>query len=158
MLKVATLVFLLLLVSCSITKNTGSTVEAKDAINETNRIVRQAFRDQDVQTILDFHHPEVEKVFAWDNYQRGHQDMEQALSSLFENYEVVFQEKARHLESLKVTGDSAVMIARFALEGIPKKPSVEPFVYSGVTMIVYVRYPHSPTGWVTLREMVVPGQ
>ena len=128
----------------------------RNDIIETNEAIRKGFVEQDIDAILMYHHPEVEKVFAWDDYQKGHTDMREALSQLFSNYKVSFRGEASEMESLKILDDSAVMIANFTLDGEPVADDGEPFTYSGKTMIVYVKSSTSKTGWVTLREMVVP--
>lgn len=132
---------------------------AKDdvaAIKHMGQIVQQAFRDQDIDTILKYHHPEVRKVFSWENYQIGHKGMRGALEDLFENYQVEFRNEGLGPPNLEVLGDSAVMIRDFVLVAVPKHDKVEAFEYKGRTMIVFVRSSESPTGWVTFREMAIP--
>lgn len=121
---------------------------------ETNRKVREAFKRQDIASILQYHHPRVEKVISWNDTQLGHAGMEKALSKLFSEYNVTFlpvQDKA----NIEIFGDSAAMIRTFKLKGTPKTTGLNPFVFEGKTLIMYVRYPESPTGWVTAREMLM---
>ena len=94
-------------------------------------------------------------MFAWDDHQVGHDDMRKALQNLFKNYQLAFEGSAETMRSLHVNGDHVVMIADFTLVGSPKDEQMDPFTYSGVTMITYTRDANSPTGWSTLREMVV---
>ncbi|NGZ84772.1 hypothetical protein [Duganella aceris] len=49
-----------------------------------------------------------------------------------------------------------VMVAKFSVSGRPKRAAGQPFLFSGRSMIVYVRDARSPSGWVTYREMIVP--
>jgi hypothetical protein len=37
-----------------------------------------------------------------------------------------------------------------------RKHGQAPFVITGRSMVVYVRYPKSPIGWVSIREIVQP--
>lgn len=126
------------------------------AIIQTNEQIRKGFVEQDIAYILAFHHPDVEKVFSWHDHQIGHGDMRTALSATFANYRLSFAGEASDMLSLDINGDTAVMLANFTIEGQPKDDDLQPFTFSGRTMIVYVRYAPSPTGWATLREMIVP--
>lgn len=122
----------------------------------TNQAIRDGFAAQDVSKILQFHHPDVEKVLAWNDYQKGHGDMSAALNGIFNNYILEFEGSPETMDSLDVYTETAVMIAPFTVKGTSKQDSKAGFEFSGRTMIVYVRSTQSPTGWVTLREMVVP--
>lgn len=144
-----------MLFSCA-TANPNITGRDRAAIIDTNNRIRAAFAGGNVDDILRYHHPNVEKVFSWRDYQIGSMAVKQGLVSILENYTLEFLGSAADMESLNIFEDSAVMIARFSLKGIPKHDSVKPFVFSGRTMIVYVRSKDSPTGWLSFREMVVP--
>lgn len=126
------------------------------AIIQTNENIRVAFSDGDIAGILKYHHPQVEKVLSWSDHQIGHADMRKSLTGLFESYRIEFLGRADDMESLQILGGTAVMVAKFSVSGQPQKVAGQPFLFSGRTMIVYVRDAHSPTGWVTYREMVVP--
>lgn len=128
----------------------------REAIIETNKKIRTAFANGNIEEILRYHHPDVEKAFSWNDYQVGSIVVKQGLTSLLENYNLEFLGSAEEMESLKIFEDSAVMIARFSLKGVPKNDSVKPFVFSGRTMIVYIRNKESPTGWLSFREMITP--
>ena len=126
------------------------------AIIQTNEKIREAFANGDIAGILRYHHPRVEKVLSWSDRQLGHADMRKSLTGLFENNQVEFLGRADDMDSLQILGDTAVMVAKFSVSGRPKQGTGQPFLFSGRTMIVYVRYADSPTGWVTYREMIVP--
>ncbi len=127
----------------------------KQQINETNSQIRQAFIDADIDQILSLHHKHVEKVFAWDNHQRGHDDMRKALEGLFVDYQLSFEGQVEDMRSMHIDSNYVSMIADFTLVGTPRNKSNQAFTYSGVTMITYTRDSNSPTGWSTLREMVI---
>jgi hypothetical protein len=82
--------------------------------------------------------------------------MRKSLTGLFANNQVEFLGRADDMDSLQILVDTAVMVAKFSVSGRPKDPTGAPFLFSGRTMIVYVRDAHSPTGWLTYREMIVP--
>jgi hypothetical protein len=125
-------------------------------IVETNNKIRAAFASGNIEEILKYHHPEVEKAFSWNDYQVGSKAVKQGLTSILENYNLEFLGSAEDMESLKIFDDSAVMIARFSLKGTPKNETARSFVFSGRTMIVYVKDKRSPTGWLSFREMITP--
>lgn len=148
------LLSLLVFTSCSSIKEKSAS--DRESILETNRLVRQAFINQDINEILKFHHTDVQKVLSWDNYQIGHEAMKAGLGDLFKAHQVEFLGDVTEMDSLEFIGDTAVMIAKFKIKGIPKKPEFSSFIFEGRTMIVYVRSKNSPTGWVTYREMIIP--
>ncbi|HEY6530592.1 MAG TPA: hypothetical protein VIZ65_18035 [Cellvibrionaceae bacterium] len=128
----------------------------KAAIIQTNKNIRAAFTSGNIEEIVRYHHADVEKAFSWNDYQVGSNSVKLGLAGILENYQLEFLGSAEDMESLQIFSDSAVMIARFALKGTPKKASVKPFLFSGRTMIVYVRSKDSPTGWLSFREMITP--
>ena len=148
------LLMLLALIGCAapVVDNAKDTT----AIIQTNEKVREAFVNGDIAGILRYHHPRVEKVLSWSDHQIGHADMRKSLTGLFENNQVEFLGRADDMDSLQILGDTAVMVAKFSVSGRPKQGTGQPFLFSGRTMIVYVRDAGSPTGWVTYREMIVP--
>jgi hypothetical protein len=59
------------------------------------------------------------------------------------------------VESLLIEGNTAVEQTLFAIKGTPKAGE-ESFLFKGRTMVVYIRYEKSPTGWASIREMIQP--
>lgn len=136
----------------------AKTVTERQAIIDTNDAIRAAFVAQDIPAILSYHHPKVEKVFAWNDYQKGHGDMRNALQGIFTNFVLEFQGSSSEMDSLEIFDNTAIMIAPFTIHGKPKTEGMDPFVFSGRTMILYVKSDASSTGWQTIREMIVPAQ
>ena len=52
--------------------------------------------------------------------------------------------------------DLVIEQTKFSIKGTPKEGG-ESFIFSGRTMVTYVRYADSPTGWATIREIIQPG-
>ena len=50
---------------------------------------------------------------------------------------------------------TAVEETLFTVQGNPKSPGAS-FIFKGRSMVVYVRYAASPTGWASIREIVQP--
>ena len=59
------------------------------------------------------------------------------------------------VESLLIEGNTAFEQTLFAIRGTPKGGGA-PFLFKGRTMVVYIRYKNSPTGWASIREMIQP--
>lgn len=97
------------------------------------------------------------KALAWDSWQYGHQDMREQLDALFNQYQLVFfDDHSTQIENVEVFDDMAILIRTFKLKGVPKKEENQPFVFGGRVMLVLVRSEQSPTGWATLREIIMP--
>jgi hypothetical protein len=56
------------------------------------------------------------------------------------------------IESTVFNGDAVIETCIFAMRAIPKNGD-STRIYRGRSMVVYVRFKDSPTGWVSLREM-----
>ncbi|MEM8902042.1 MAG: hypothetical protein AAGC85_28300 [Bacteroidota bacterium] len=59
------------------------------------------------------------------------------------------------VESIYLKGEVAIEQSRFAIQGTPKEGG-DPFIFKGRTMVTYIRYEKSPTGWATIREIIQP--
>ena len=102
---------------------------------------------------MSYHHPDVTKALAYDKYLVGRSALEADLRSTFENYTLEFLQN--DVELLSIHGDIATEQILFSVKGTPKRGGA-PFLFKGRTMLILVRYDKSPTGWVTLREIVQP--
>jgi ketosteroid isomerase-like protein len=149
--------FLVLLLAISLsTAAAGQSADPKGdkaAIDKTSEAVRAAFARGDVPAILSYHHPDVTKALAYDKYLVGRGALEADLRSTFENYTLEFLQN--DVELLSIHGDIATEQILFSVKGTPKRGGA-PFLFKGRTMLILVRYDKSPTGWVTLREIVQP--
>lgn len=125
----------------------------RDSLQQTSIAIRAAFSRGDVNGILLYHHPDVTKALDYKSYQQGVESLRPGLKGTLEAYHLEFAENK--IESLYINGDTAVEQTLFTIKGIPKDKG-SPFVFKGRSMIVYVRYKASPTGWATLREMIQP--
>lgn len=130
----------------------GSNAE-RDSLKNTSLAIRAAFARGDVNGILMYHHPNVTKALDYRTYQIGIENLRPGLKGTLENFNLEFAEN--NTESLYINGDTAVEQTLFTIKGTPKVKG-EPFIFKGRSMIVYVRYKGSPTGWATIREMIQP--
>jgi hypothetical protein len=60
------------------------------------------------------------------------------------------------IESTVFKGNSVIETCLFGIKTIPKNGD-SARVFHGRSMVVYVKYKESPTGWASLREMTQDG-
>ena len=125
----------------------------RDSLKNTSLAIRAAFARGDVNGILLYHHPNVTKAPDYRTYQIGIENLRPGLKGTLENFTLEFVEN--NTESLYINGDTAVEQTLFTIKGTPKVKG-DPFIFKGRSMIVYIRYKGSPTGWATIREMIQP--
>jgi ketosteroid isomerase-like protein len=147
------LICVFLTIGCSTTKDFKGTIEDRKALEQTSINIRKAFSNEDIPTILAYHHPEIRKALGYQNVFSGHAAMEQDLKNTFSFAKLSWLEN--NVESLIFQGKTAIEMTSFIIEGKPKDGS-KPFIFKGRAMIVYVKSKQSPTGWVSLREIVQP--
>jgi ketosteroid isomerase-like protein len=124
-----------------------------DAIEKTGDAIRAAFAAGDVATVMKYHHPEVVKALGYNKVLVGRDAVAADLAGGLRQYHLEFTEN--HVESLLIESDTAVEMTRFAIKGTPIAGG-QPFLFKGRTMVVYVRYKDSPTGWASIREIIQP--
>ena len=73
-----------------------------------------------------------------------------------ENRQQHLEKMRKWPERLLVMGDAAVRIFHFNIRATPVSGG-SPSSFTGRSMVVYPRSKESPTGWVTIRELVQPG-
>jgi ketosteroid isomerase-like protein len=100
-----------------------------------------------------YHHPDVIKSLAYHTYQNGADAVAAGLRGTFQQFHVEFLEDKN--EYLLIRGDTAIKESLFTIRSIPKSGGA-PQIFKGRAMIVYVRYPQSPTGWASIPEMIQP--
>ncbi|WP_299291458.1 hypothetical protein [uncultured Mucilaginibacter sp.] len=150
----ASLLFLLSLSSYSQTINQFNGTQAeRDSLRNTSIAIRAAFSKGDVDRIIAFHHPDVIKAVSYNSYQKGRETLRPGLKGTLDSFYLDFVENKT--ESLYINGETAIEQTLFTIKGTPKGKG-EPFIFKGRSMIVYVKYKESPTGWATIREMIQP--
>jgi ketosteroid isomerase-like protein len=147
------IVCLFTIIGCSTNKDFTGTIDDRKALEQTSINIRKAFSNEDITTILAYHHPEIRKALGHKNIFSGHSAMEKDLKNTFSYAKLTWLEN--NVESLIFQGKTAIEMTAFTIEGRPKDGS-KPFTFKGRAMIVYVRSKKSPTGWVSLREIVQP--
>jgi ketosteroid isomerase-like protein len=141
----------LILTLCLSPKTYSQNEKAKSEILKTGELIRFAFSKGDIEAIKSFHHPNVIKALGYKNLQTGRDAVIDGLRGTLEGYTLDFVENK--VESILIQGDIAIEQTLFSIKGTPKKGG-ESFVFSGRTMVTYIKYKKSPTGWATIREII----
>ena len=123
------------------------------ALERTFAGIRAGFAAGDVGSVMKYHHPEVIKALSFDKVLVGRDAVAADLGSVFKEFRIEFVKDK--LESLLIEKDTAIEQSLFTIKGTPLNGQA-PFVITGRSMVVYVRYPQSPTGWASIREIVQP--
>jgi ketosteroid isomerase-like protein len=129
------------------------TPEERRSIGKTGEAIRSAFAKGDVEEILAYHHPEVIKALAYQNYIVGIKALKANLLDTFRSFKLEFLENTP--ETILFHEGTAVEMSLFSIRSIPKA-SGPPSIFKGRSMVVYVEYPASPTGWASIRETIQP--
>jgi ketosteroid isomerase-like protein len=131
----------------------ASTDTDRMALEKTFASIRAGFAAGDVESVMTYHHPQVRKALSFDKVLVGRDAVAADLGSVFREFHIEFVED--QLESLLIEGDTAIEQSLFTIKGTPLHGQA-PFLISGRSMVVYVRYSASPTGWASIREIVQP--
>jgi ketosteroid isomerase-like protein len=121
----------------------ASLAKATDAI-------RDAFARGDVETIVALHAPDIAKYFGGTNVVVGREAFRKGLVDMFKNSRMEFI--GNQIENTVFSGNMAIQTSIFTIRNIPKNGG-KPTTGKGRAMVVFVRDKHSPTGWLSLREM-----
>ena len=146
-------IFLLTIVLtlCMSIKSFSQDDKIKSEILKTGELIRAAFSKGDIEAIKSFHHPDVIKALGYKNLQTGRDAVIDGLRGTLEGYTLDFVENK--VESILIQDNIAIEQTLFSIKGTPKK-SGDPFIFSGRTMVTYIKYKKSPTGWATIREII----
>ena len=119
----------------------------------TVKTIREAFADADIEKIKSLHHPDVEKALGYNDLKNGRDEVIEGLIGTLQAFDLEFIENK--VESILIKDNIAIEQTRFAIRGTPKDGG-DPFIFKGRTMVTYMRYEQSPTGWATIREIIQP--
>jgi len=131
----------------------GASDKDRNALEKTSEAIRAAFAKGDVAGAMEYHHPEVIKALAFHKCLKGRDAVAADLRATLQQFTLEFVKN--QVESLLIEDNTAVEQTLFAIRGTPKGGGA-PFLFKGRTMVVYIRYKNSPTGWASIREMIQP--
>ena len=138
--------------ACSDRNGSGSP-EDRETFEKTKALILEGFAKGDVKAVLAMHHPGVVKYFGGKNIVTGTEGLRKQLTDMFSYAKTEFIEN--NIESTVFNGDAVIETSIFAIRSIPKNGD-SARIFRGRSMVVYVRYKDSPTGWASLREMTQP--
>ena len=135
--------------ACSDRNGSGSP-EDRETFDKTKALILEGFAKGDVDAVLMMHHPDVVKYFGGKNIVVGREGLKKQLTDMFSYAKTEFIENK--IESTVFNDDAVIETSIFAIRSIPKNGDSSR-IFRGRSMVVYVRYKDSPTGWASLREM-----
>jgi len=125
----------------------------KQQILENGQTIRDAFSNGDIDKIKSLHHPEVIKALGYNDLKKGREEVISGLEETLRSFSLEFIEN--DVESILIQNDIAIEQSKFSIKGTSKNGG-EGFTFSGRSMVTYVRFKESPTGWATIREIIQP--
>ena len=131
-------------------RNGSGSPEDQETFEKTKALILEGFAKGDVNAVLAMHHPDVVKYFGGKNIVVGSEGLKKQLTDMFSYAKTEFIEN--NIESTVYNGDAVIETSIFAIRTIPKNGD-SARIFRGRSMVVYVRYKDSPTGWASLREM-----
>ncbi|MEM7551371.1 MAG: nuclear transport factor 2 family protein [Bacteroidota bacterium] len=135
--------------------NLAQVESVEEEILKNGERIRAAFSEGDVEKIRLLHHPEVIKALSYDDLKIGRDEVIEGITKTLASYYLEFTEN--EIDNILIQEDLAIEQTKFSIKGTPKNGG-EPFVFKGRTMVTYVRYDKSPTGWATIREIIQPAR
>jgi ketosteroid isomerase-like protein len=129
------------------------TEQDRASLQKTGQAIRAAFARGDIEAIMAYHHPDVIKATGYDRYLVGRDAVKADLLTTLQAFTLEFDQ--HHVENTFFQGDTAVEQSVFTIKGTPKNGGT-PFLFKGRSLVVYVRYKKSPTGWASIRELIQP--
>ena len=115
--------------------------------------IRNAFQQENIEHIKKLHHPDVIKALNYNDLKNGRDEVIKALEETLRLYRLEFIEN--EIENFYIQDNLVIEQTRFAIKGTPKDGG-DSFVFRGRTLVTYIRYQKSPTGWATIREIIQP--
>ena len=131
----------------------GQEKKVYQEILDHGKAVRNAFAEGNIKKIKQLHHPEVKKALGYTNLKNSRKEVIKGIKETLENYSLEFIKN--DVEHIYIQGEIAIEQSVFSIKGTPKKGG-DSFIFSGRTMVTYVRYEKSPTGWAAIREIIQP--
>lgn len=132
---------------------TQAIAQDREQILKHGAEIRKAFEAGDTERIKQLHHPEVIKALGYNDLKTNREEVIAGVVGVLENYTLSFVEN--EVENIFIQDGVAIEQTRFAIQGTPKTEG-NPFVFKGRTVVTYIKYEGSPTGWATIREIIQP--
>lgn len=125
----------------------------KNEILKNGETIRKAFSNGDIDKIKSLHHPDVIKALGYNDLKIGRDEVIEGLKETLNYFNLEFVKN--DVENILIKDNIAIEQTKFSIKGTPKNGG-DPFIFNGRTMVTYIRYDKSPTGWATIREIIQP--
>jgi ketosteroid isomerase-like protein len=126
-------------------------IALRQSLDKATAAIRSAFEKGDAALVARFHSPDVIKYFGGNNVMVGRDAVEKGARDWFRNANVEFIENT--VENTTFNGKLAIQTVIFSIKTTPKDGG-KPTIGRGRSMVIYIQDKSSPTGWLTLREIV----
>ena len=133
------------------TQDITDTVALRQSLDKATAAIRTAFANGDAAMVGRLHSPDVIKYFGGNNVLLGREAVEKGARDWFQGSTVAFIENT--VESTTFIGKVAIQTVIFGIRSTPKNGG-KPSVGRGRSMVIYKQDEQSPTGWLTIREIV----
>ncbi len=123
----------------------------RQSLDKATATIRNGFEKGDAALVGRLHSSNVIKYFGGSNVLIGRDAVEKAARDWFQNAKVEFVENT--VENTEFTGKIAIQTVIFAIKSTPKNGG-NPSISRGRSMVIYTQDKSSPTGWLTIREII----
>jgi hypothetical protein len=125
-----------------------------DAIEQTSDAIKAAYASGDSKVIMALHHPDVVKAISYDRLLNSFDAVDEDLTRSLAAGRRQFMEQK--IENVLLFKGVAIQQALYTIKVSPTDGRA-PFLTRGRSMVIYVPYAKSPTGWAILRGFIQPG-
>jgi ketosteroid isomerase-like protein len=132
-------------------QQTNYSAAMRASLDKATAAIREAFQNGDAALVAKLHSPDIVKYFGGTNVVIGRNAVEKGARDWFQNAKVEFVENT--VENTEFVGNIAIQTCIFSIKTTPKNGG-KPSTGRGRSMVIYIQDGNSPTGWLSLREMV----
>jgi|SRR5450432_1351842 len=145
------LLSILFISTSAYTQDVTDSIVLRQSLDKATAAIRNAFENGDAVLVAQLHSPNVIKYFGGNNVIIGREAVEKGAKEWFQNSKVEFIENT--VENTDFVGKIAIQTVIFSIKTTPKNGG-KSSVGRGRSMVIYIQDKSSPTGWLTLREIV----
>lgn len=151
-MKIIVQLLIIALVSTHVNgQQTNDSAALRSSLDNATAAIRDAFQKGDAALVAKLHSPDIVKYFGGNNVVIGRDAVEKGAREWFQNSKVEFIENT--VESTEIVGKIAIQTSIFSMKTTPKEGG-KSSIGRGRSMVIYIQDKNSPTGWLSLREMV----
>jgi ketosteroid isomerase-like protein len=145
------LLSILFISTSAYTQDVTDSIVLRQSLDKATAAIRNAFENGDAVLVAKLHSLNVIKYFGGNNVIVGREAVEKGAKEWFQNSKVEFIENT--VENTDFVGKIAIQTVIFSIKTTPKNGG-KSSVGRGRSMVIYIQDKSSPTGWLTLREIV----